>query len=170
VSRGFFNLLALAVAALLLLSWSIILYPDFWSKVRALGLPVPYCTTNDLAIGCEYKSPADYSAVHKIAGADPLVVTVTGAEPVDFLNTLCARARDGHNVLAIVNNVTEDANNVAVSLVSCGVKVKRAYVRDTIAVSPSGLLVISPDLSLFTDCNSAVSYELDLLQKRWRSR
>lgn len=166
--RGVLNVLAIVVVALLLLSWSIILYPDFWSAVRSVGVPVPYCTVNDLAIGCEFKAPASYSHVHVLATASPLVVGVTGAEPVDFLNTLCAHASGGGNTLAIVDAYSSDANSVAVSLVSCGVKVKRAYVRYTVAVSPAGFLLISPDVSLYTDCNSVVSHGLESLMERWR--
>lgn len=167
--KGFLNLFAIFVAALLLISWSIILYPDVWSKVRSYVPVVPYCTTNDLAIGCEYKAPASFDTIHTIVTEDPVVVTLRGVEPVDFLNTLCNHARDGGNVLAIVNTApVDDINSIAESLVSCGVKVKRYYVPETIAVSPAGLFISSIDVALFTDCNKAVSYTLSSLQQRWK--
>lgn len=165
--RGILNVIALVGLALLLLSWSIILYPNFWSALRSHGAPVPYCTTNNLAIGCEYKAPASYSQIHSITTSDPVIVTITGFEPVDFLNTLCNHAKSGGNVLAIVNNTTKESNAVATSLYSCGVKVRRYYEPYTIAVSPAALLIISPDFSLYTDCNAAVSYELKHLKSRW---
>jgi len=168
MTKGVWNIAGAFLAFLFLISWSIILYPEFWENLRNIGLPVPYCTTNDLAIGCEFKAPADYAHIHQLTNSESIVVTISGGEPIDFLNTICAHANSGNNVLAIITTVTSDSNSVAVSLQSCGVKVKRAYVRNTIAVSPSGFFVISPNLSLYTDCNKVVEYEYDHLKRRWQ--
>lgn len=162
--RGFTNLLLILGLAFIIIPWSIILYPNFWSKLRSLGLPVPYCTTNSLALGCEYKSPVSYAYINKIVTADPVVVMLTGSEPVDFLNELCTHSREGGNVLAIVY---PDAKDLITTLTSCGVKVKRGNAYYTLAVSPAGLLVMSDYLSLFTDCNDAVNYHLIHIKGRW---
>jgi len=161
--RGVVSSVLLFVLALLLLSWSIILYPDFWKGVRDLGLPVPYCTTEEIAIGCQYIAPASLSYVHKV-DEDPVYVTVTGSEPVDFLNTLCDFARSGRNVLAVVY---PDAKDVGVSLTSCGVKVKYGSAYYTSVVSPDAVLIQSDYVSLYTDCEKAARPLLERMKRRW---
>ncbi len=161
--RGFISSVLLLVLVLLVVSWSIILYPDFWKSVRDFGLPVPYCTTAEIAIGCEYIAPASLSYIHKVS-ADPVYVTVTGSEPVDFLNTLCEFARSGRNVLAVVYPESKD---VGVSLTSCGVKVKYGSAYYTSVVSPDAVLIQSDYISLFTDCEKAAKPLLERMKRRW---
>lgn len=166
--RGIINYAVLLGIAVLLFSWSVILYPHLYDPLRSFGIPIPYCFTEKLAISCRYTTnplPTNYDTV---LSSHEVYVALPYAPDADLLNKLCNRAKAGYNVLALVD-VYPDLNNIVDSLSACGVRVRRYPVDDMVIVSPTGLILRTDFGTLFTDCNDVVNAYMQGMLRRWQN-
>lgn len=164
--RGFGTSLLIFVLAFIIFSWSIILYPDFYEPLRKLGLPIPYCFTEKIALNCRYTTDVTPAIVSRVIDAPVVYVSIPYKIPVDVANDLCNSSQAGNNVIALISD-ENDLTPLAEQLVSCGVKVRRYPNNTYLIVSNVGLVLRTDYGYLYTDCNDVVTHYMSVLHGRW---
>ena len=152
--------LVLAFALLLIL----LFLSPYLDSLRQLGIPIPYCTTKSLAVACKYSATYTVADIETVSDSE----TVVAALPPDFnsvsvVNALCSSARQGNNVLVIL-----DRNSPLYdTLVSCGARVRFAPVQSFLLCSDRGLLLSTNGFTLYTDCKDVSSSCVSHLKGVW---